>query len=127
MTTTNVDELGRRLEEVLREHLAASRRAASDAIARAFEVSRVPGRSGRAVSGLKAQKYRSSTEISSLGDALYRAVCAKPGETMMVIAADLGSTPKLLQRPMHQLKGLGRVRSIGQRNMTRYFPLVPKS
>jgi hypothetical protein len=43
--------------------------------------------------------------------ALYSAVCAKPGETMMFLAAQLEATPRQLKRPVAQLKRAGRVRS----------------
>lgn len=46
---------------------------------------------------------------------------------MVVLAADVGSSPRQLSRPMTQLKRLGRVRSVGQRHVTRYFPLAVKS
>lgn len=46
---------------------------------------------------------------------------------MVVLAADIGSSPRQLNRSMTRLKTLGRVRSVGQRHLTRYFPLAAKS
>ena len=42
---------------------------------------------------------------------------------MAVISARVGQKPTALHRPMQQLKGAGRVRSAGERNLTRYFPI----
>jgi hypothetical protein len=72
-------------------------------------------------------RRRPSAEITALGERLYQAVCAKPGETMTVLAGDLGASARQLNRPMTQLKRLGRIRGIGQRHQTRYFPLPAKS
>jgi hypothetical protein len=46
---------------------------------------------------------------------------------MTVLAGDLGASARQLNRPMTQLKRLGRIRGIGQRHQTRYFPLPAKS
>lgn len=65
--------------------------------------------------------------MAALGQQFYQAVCERPGETMVVLAADIGSSPRELNRPVTILKRLGQVRSVGQRNLTRYFPLAAKS
>ena len=62
--------------------------------------------------------------MTALGERIYQAVYAKPGETMLVLAAELGATTRELQRPMALLKRTGRVRSAGARHLTRYFPMV---
>jgi hypothetical protein len=123
-TTSNLRDLTDQIEDVVRDHLAACRRAADAAVERAFEgTTRVP-RQVR-VEGLG--RRRAPTEMAAVSEKLYRVVCARPGETMAVLAADL-ETPVLgLQRPMMHLKKGGQVRSVGQRNMTRYFPMVAKS
>lgn len=61
--------------------------------------------------------------MSSLAERLYQAVRVHPGETMTVIAEAMGETPRALNRPMFHLKRVGRVRSAGQRGLTRYFPM----
>jgi hypothetical protein len=50
-------------------------------------------------------------------------VRAHPGETMVVLAPQLGASADDLHRPMSLLKRSGRVRSVGQRHQTRYFPM----
>lgn len=62
-----------------------------------------------------------------LSERLYEAVCAHPGETMTVLAPELGSSARALHRPMAALKRSGRVRSVGQRRDTRYYPVVTRS
>jgi len=57
-------------------------------------------------------------------DRLYQAVCTKPGESKAVLAAAVGVSARELDRPMNHLKKAARVRSVGERHLTRYFPLV---
>jgi len=65
--------------------------------------------------------------MAALGERLHEAVCAHPGETMSVLAPEVGKTARELQRPMMALKRAGRVRSVGQRHLTRYYPAVARS
>jgi hypothetical protein len=61
--------------------------------------------------------------LAELAERLWETVRAYPGETMTVIAARVGEKPPALNRPMLHLKNAGRVRSAGERNLTRYFPM----
>ena len=121
MTTKPLDALENQIEQLVREYLAEQRRAATAAVERAFACAAKPSRApvARATSG----RRRARNEMSTLADRLFVAVRSKPGETITVIAAELGETPKSLQRPMAHLKQAGRVRSAGQRHLTRYFPM----
>lgn len=119
MPTRIVSDLEDQIEKLVREHLRRQRAAAGAAVERAFASALLREPSARrAPSGRRAP-----TEMDGLVDRLYAAVKAKPGETMTVFAAVLGETPRALGRPMFHLKRVGKVRSAGQRNMTRYFPL----
>ena len=127
MTTTNIDHLTKRIEQVVQEHIAASRRAAEDAVARAFAVAggkprRVSPAAAQAVGGTR----RTRTELATLSERLYQAVCARPGESMATLASALGAAARELHRPMAHLKRTGRVRSVGERHLTRYFPLAER-
>ena len=63
-----------------------------------------------------------------LRERLLKAVVAKPGETMTVLAVEADSSARDLQFPMRQLRQAAQVRSAGERGFTRYFPMVvPKS
>jgi hypothetical protein len=119
--TTSHRDLDQRIEQLVREHIASIQRSARDALERAFG-SATPRR-GRVPQGTGgAGKRRAPTEVSALGERLYRAVCARPGEGIGVLAREIGASARELHRPMALLKKSGRVRSVGQRSLTRYFP-----
>jgi len=65
--------------------------------------------------------------MSALGERLYGAIVAHPGAAMNTLAAELGATPRQLNRPATTLRRQGRVRSVGQRQATRYFPMTAKA
>ncbi len=126
--TATIQDLSKRIEEVVQEHIAASHRVAVAALERAFakatskpsapaKTQRVPAENGSA-------RRRAREELTAIGERFYQAVCAKPGASMTVLAADVGATPRTLNRPMVRLKNAGKIRSVGQRHLTRYFPLV---
>jgi hypothetical protein len=126
MPTFDIEQLSRRIEQVIHEHLAASERAAAEAISRAF------GAKGRQRTVTpppprgEARRRRSSAELAAVGDLLYQAVCRTPGESMAVLARALELRPQVLNRPMNQLRSKGLIRSVGQKHQTRYFPLSAK-
>lgn len=119
MTHRN-ETLSEQIEQLVRAHIEATRREASEAVARAFSAA------PRASAGPRAKRTtgvrRGAAALSALGNRLYEAVRAQPGETMAVLAPELGCTPRELHRPMAALKQAGRVRSVGQRHQTRYYP-----
>jgi hypothetical protein len=129
MTKNPQVELSKRIEEVIQEHIRASQRAAADAVTRAFAAANggVRGAPARTQAAGALARRRPSGEIAALGEQLYQAVCAKPGEMMAVLAATVGFSPRQLNRPMNQLKRRGQIRSVGQRHQTRYFPLAAKA
>ena len=79
----------------------------------------------RALSSLlhPSSPRRSREELAALEERLYEAIRRHPGETMAVIAPAVGATAGELNRPATSLRGKGRVRSVGQRQYTRYFPM----
>jgi hypothetical protein len=130
MTTTSIQNLEKEIERLVREHMDACEVAAAAAVQRAFGAARAtrPASRKRAVPKSRTtNSRRSSDELAKLGDRLYAAVCDKPGETMHVLAAEVGAKPRELQRPMFLLKQSGKVRSAGQRSFTRYFPMAAPS
>lgn len=124
--TTSIQALGERIEQLVQQHIEASRRAAQQAVERAFARAANGPAQKRARQQAKpaSDRRRTPDEIAALGERFYQAVCAKPGETMTVLAAELGATAGELNRPMTQLKQTGRVRSAGARSHTRYFPMA---
>lgn len=125
---TTQGNLAEQIERVVRAHIEASRAVAEAALSRAFDA---------AVSSAKAKtkppcrptqtrglQRRSEAEVTAASEQLYQAVCAAPGESMAVLAATLGSPPKELLLPMEKLRRAERVRSVGERHQTRYFPMA---
>jgi len=66
---------------------------------------------------------RSREELAALEERFYDAIRRRPGETMEVLAPLAGASARELKRPAKVLRRLGRVRSVGQRQYTRYFPM----
>ena len=62
-----------------------------------------------------------------LSERLYVAIVANPGATMTVLAAQIGASPRELNRSATLLRRAGRVRSAGQRQSTRYFPTASRT
>ncbi len=62
-----------------------------------------------------------------MSDALCEVVRAHPGASMVALAEKMGAEARTLLRPMARLKSTGRVRSVGQRHLTRYYPAVIRS
>lgn len=120
---TSHRDLEQRIEQLVREHIASIHRNTREALERAFAGGTSP-RPGRVTQGTccRPQQRRAPTEVSALGQRLYRAVCARPGEGMAVLAREIGASVRDLHRPMALLKKAGRVRHVGQRTLTRYFP-----
>jgi hypothetical protein len=129
--TTSTESLERKIEnaveQLVREHLAACEAAATAAVRKSFHraTSRAskPRQGGRRTRERATSRRRSREEIAELEEQLYATVCAHPGETMTVLAETLGSTSRELNRAALVLRRNGRVRSVGRRGATRYFPL----
>lgn len=126
--TTTIPDLETQIEQWVLNHIAATRDAVTAAVERAFVSSeKAPRRSPkphRVNKTTASVGHRASEEIAALTERLYEAVRANPGETMKVLASQLGTSPRALSLPAAKLKGAGRVRVVGQRQFTRYFPLV---
>ena len=129
MTTTSEsleEKIESAVERLVREHLAACEMPAASALREAFRraSSHRPQRSRTTPkSSRSASRRRTREEIAELEQRLYEAICQHPGETMAVIAPAVGATPRELNRPATVLRRQGRVRSVGQRHRTRYFPV----
>ena|SRR5687767_6695284 len=129
MTTAKNGDLEIQIEELVREHVGALRRAASAAVERAFgQTLARKAKSGRVMpAGREAGRRRSAEELMALAERLYAAISAHPGAAMVKLAGEVGATPGALNRPAQQLRRAGRVRTVGQRHATRYFPMSGKS
>jgi hypothetical protein len=129
MTTSQ--QLTEQIERLVRDHITAIRAAAAAAVARAFAAtSSVAGdQPQRAkVAGAKARAKpaprRAVEEVAALADQFYAALCRSPGQTMATLAPQVGASPRALQVAVARLKRASRVRAVGQRQFTRYFPMT---
>ena len=127
MTTKTIEQLQNEIEKLVRAHLATQRLATTAAVERAFASATASRAKAPAPSSRGVSRRRPPTEVAEIAERLFAAVRANPGETMTVIAAEVGETALALSRPMHNLKLSGRVRSAGQRSLTRYFPMTTRS
>ena len=132
MTTKAIKhgDLAEGIEHLIREYMSTIRVAAQAAVERAVAAQGgvSPAASARkrrqsAPSRLSGSR-RPSDEISALSERFYEALCRSPGEKMGVLAPLVGSTPRELNRPMLLLKRAGRIRSVGTKQSTRYFPMA---
>lgn len=111
--------------------VAASHAAAVEVLDEAFGVARQGDkRRGEAGQrrGVKAPRgssspRRSGVEIAALETQFLEAVWATPGEAMSVLAPRVGMLPIKLQVPVARLKTAGRLKTVGSRQFTRYFPI----
>ena len=120
------EKLAERIEQLVREHIADTRLTAQEAVERAFSTA-TPARSTPTKSATKSRavvRRRPPAEVAALGERLYAAICASPGEGMARLAEEVGATVRNLHRPMTQLRSDGRIRSVGSRHLTRYFPMA---
>jgi len=124
--TEKIEDLVRELAE---EHMAQLQQAVVAAVVGALAGATVGASPlAKAKRGKKvvraASRRRNPAELTALSDRLHKAVCARPGEAMVVFATELGVTVRELHRPMANLKRAGQVRSVGERHRTRYFQSV---
>jgi len=129
--TTNPQDLCNRIEQLVEQYISATRVAAQAALSRAFATGTTATvRSSRSTTvGPKSSRSRMGArrgidELGALSERLYEAVCRTPGERMTVLAPVVGATARELNRPMLRLKQAGRIRSVGTRHATRYFPMA---
>jgi len=127
MSKTRIGDLEQQIEALVRDHVAELRRTAEAAVARAFSRTGAGTPDRRSRTPRTSGPRRASAEMSALGERLYEAISAHPGAAISTLAAQLGATPRQLNRPAATLRRQGRVRSVGQRQATRYFPMTAKS
>jgi hypothetical protein len=72
-------------------------------------------------------KRRSAGELDEFCERLCTLVRARPGESIVTLAEEMGVPAGALQRPMAKLRADGRVRTVGQRHLMRYFPAVVRT
>jgi hypothetical protein len=122
----------RATDRPVEEYIWTTRAAAQAALDRAFATAAAPSdepsrtRPATAPASRRSRTgaRRAGDELGALSERLYEAVCRTPGETLTVIGPAVGATARQLNRPMRRLKQAGRIRSVGMRHATRYFPMA---
>jgi len=126
MKANDIERLEQAIERLVREHVAECGRRAMEAVARGFAAGKRPLPRRRAKAVLPASARRSGDALATLTERLHAAVCARPGAAMAALASEVGASARELELPARRLKKAGRIRSVGERNATRYFPVPAK-
>lgn len=129
MTITSIEQLENEIERLVKEHISACEVAVATAVRRAFQSREKSPQEARPTKAAQAKPkktgpHRSPEEVAALGERFYEVVSKKPGEMMQVLAAEVGVPASQLRQPVVLLKRAGRVRTAGQRQFTRYFPMA---
>lgn len=130
--TTNHD-LAKQIEDLVRQHVDTLRVSAAAAVARAFAAvppTVSPTRTSTPTKAVRARKQaprRAPDQLVALGERFYAVLCERPGETMTTLAPQIGVAPRVLQVAVARLRRDGRVRAIGKRQHTRYYPMATSS
>jgi hypothetical protein len=122
----NEGNFGEEVKKAIGIILSATHEVAVAAIAQAFNVSEAiqPTAERSRTSSKKAVSPRIlPEETRKLSEKFYQAVCADPGQTMMVLAPRLETIRDKLVKPVAHLKREGKIKTTGERHLTRYFPL----
>lgn len=123
MTKPNIGDLNTRIEQLVHEHIRATRDAAECSLRQAFGGGSPAPRAVVAKRARSANHRRLKVDLEALSVRLCAAVHAKPGETMSILSVEVGVKSRELLLPMKLLKERELVRAVGHRNFTRYFPL----
>ena len=127
-TNTSAQALAQQIEDLVARFIAESRDVATAAMNRAFATTtKATAKAPRTLRERQKRKLspkRSADEMSALSERLYAAICANPGQSMGTLAPVVGASPLVLQVPRAKLKEAGRIRSVGSKQFTRYFPMV---
>jgi hypothetical protein len=122
-----LDELTTQVEALVAGYVDEVRRCTQQAVERGLSASSSPA-SKRGKPSEKSKrtygKRRPLAELNELSEALCALIHERPGEAMVTFAAELGVSVRALHRPMKMLQRDNRIRSVGQRHLTRYFPAI---
>ena len=126
--TTIEQRLQQQIENAFHEYMLAGRAAAMTALERAMaaassaaaERSKPAATRGRDASS--TGKRRTASELATLSEQLYEVIATHPGEGMIVLSGRMGLSGPQLQRAVARLRGTERIRTVGVRQQTRYFP-----
>lgn len=132
MKARTPEQLASAIESLVASYLEEVRQTAQEAVERSLTrrfVARKPAKDKgpRSLAPRSETKRRTSAEIDATTEQLCALVRARPGESIIALAEEMGLPASTLQRPMAKLRGESRVRTVGQRHLMRYFPAVAKT
>jgi hypothetical protein len=131
-TPSTPEQLANAIESLVASYLDVVRHAAQQAVERSL--CRLPAAhrpskgSGHRPPALRSPtKRRTAAELDEACEQLCALIRARPGESIVTLAQEVGEPASALQRPMAKLRADGRVRSVGARHLMRYFPAVVRT
>lgn len=123
------EQLANAIESLVASYLDEVHQAAQQALQRSL-CRQVGARRPAKVTGHRPHaprsepKRRTAAELDATCEQLCALVRARPGEPVVTLAEEMGVHASTLQRPMAKLRAEGRVRTVGERHLMRYFPAV---
>ena len=128
-TPSTTEQLANAIEALVVSYVDEVRQAAEQALARALcrpaaAGRRSKGKRDRPATASSTTKRRTAAELDAACEQLCALVRARPGESIITLAEEVGEPAGALQRPMAKLRAEGRVRTVGERHLMRYFPAV---
>jgi len=78
--------------------------------------------SGRKSNAPKLNKRRTADEFAALSERRYQVIVDNAGQGMVVLSQYMGVSPLHLQPAVARLRAAERIRTVGARQHTRYFP-----
>jgi hypothetical protein len=114
--------------------ISASEEATIEAVTEAFGLAHQQRRRGAVAREQRTGMQRTSmspnrtnAEIRELEEGFFAAVMESPGESMNVLASHIGTKASQLRVAVVKLKRNGRIKTVGERQFTRYFPITRNS
>ncbi len=122
------NQIEERINAMVGEILVVVRRAALEAVNQALSGAGTPVSPRSRAKPAKRQPQpaaprRSPEQLASQRERLYAEISAQPGEGMALYANKLQVPVRALSLPAQQLRKAQRVRTVGQRDKMRYFPM----
>ena len=132
MRARTPEQLANAIESLVASYLDEVRHVAQEALQRSLRRQAVAGRPAKATDRRSQAtqpetKRRTAAELDAMCEQLCALVRARPGESIVILAEEMGMPASTLQRPMAKLRSEGRVRIVGERHLMRYFPAVTRA
>jgi hypothetical protein len=131
-TPSTPEQLANAIESLVASYMDEVRQVAQQAVARSLCRPATGHRplkrsADRQPSARSATKRRTAAELDEVCEQLCALVKTRPGESIVALAEEVGEPASALQRPMGKLRADGRVRTVGERHLMRYFPAVVRT